>query len=124
MRGPAVHERRHSARHKLRARAWCEAQGLTLYGRVGNVSATGMFLLTAAPLEPGTRVQVQLPLSDDEQTLVAEAEVVWSRDAARAEQLDSAADRGASGLAVRFVDLSPAAQDALRALLSDEARAW
>ena len=113
-------ERRRSERLRLRARAWCEAKNLTLYGRVGNVSATGLFLLSAAPLSPGDKVTVAIAV--DQRELVADAEVVWARDAALAEQLDSAADRGASGLALRFLQLSAECREILNVLLAQGQR--
>jgi len=121
--GEVATERRRSERLRLRARAWCEAGGLTLYGRIGNLSASGLFLLGAAPLAPGTGVRVSIPLPDGDRELEVEAEVVWSRDPAEAERADEpATDRGASGLALRFVALSPAAQELLRTLLSQAGR--
>jgi hypothetical protein len=121
--GDTGQERRRSERLRLRARAWCEAAGLTLYGRVGNLSATGVFLLSSAPLPPGTRVKVAIPVPPDGKDLVAEAEVVWARDAAEAEESAGAADRGASGLALRFLPLAPEAQRLLAALLAQGGRA-
>ena len=113
-------ERRRSERLRLRARAWCEAKNHTLYGRVGNVSATGLVLLSAAPLSPGDKVTVAIAV--DQRELVADAEVVWARDAALAEQLDSAADRGASGLALRFLQLSAECREILNVLLAQGQR--
>ncbi len=104
---------------RLRARAWCEGQGLTIYGRVGNLSTTGLFLLSAAPLPPGTRVKIRIPIPERPE-LVADAEVVWSRDPALADELDGAADRGASGTAVRFLSLSDADKELLTSLLANE----
>jgi hypothetical protein len=117
-------ERRRSERLRLRARAWCEATGLTLYGRVGNVSETGLFLLSAAPLTPGTRVRVSIPapVRSAESELHADAEVVWSREPAVAELIEGAADRGASGLALRFLELSGEGRALLAQILAQGGR--
>jgi hypothetical protein len=120
--GDPGQDRRRSERLRLRARAWCAAQGLTVYGRVGNLSASGIFLLSAAPLAPGTRVQVAIPIPE-ERELVADAEVVWSRDAAPADDVDGAADRGASGLAARFLSLSDDDARLISTLLAHSGRA-
>ena len=120
--GDLGQERRRSERLRLRARAWCEAQGLTLYGRVGNLSASGIFLLSSAPLAPGTRVKVAIPVPEQRE-LVADAEVVWSRDATAAEELEGAADRGASGLAARFLGLSDDDALLISTLLAHSGRA-
>jgi hypothetical protein len=118
----AGQERRRSPRWLSTTRAWCEGQGVTLYGRVGNVSTSGLFLLSAAPMPGGTRVRVTIPVAEAGRDLVADAEVVWSRDAAQAEEIDGAADRGASGLAVRFLQLAPDDERLLSALLAESGR--
>ena len=117
--GDPVQERRRAERLRLRARAWCEAEGLTLYGRVGNVSATGVFLLSSAPLPPGTKVKVAIPLDAETSSrdFVADAEVDWSRTAVEAEAEAGAGDRGASGLALRFLGVTDEALELLTAIL-------
>jgi hypothetical protein len=111
-------ERRRAERLRLRARAWCEGQGVTLFGRVGNVSQSGVFLLSSAPLRPGTRVKVAIPLNGKASPadFRAEAEVVWARGA-EVDEESAPADRGASGLALRFLAVDGDGQERLAALL-------
>ena len=117
--GDPVQERRRAERLRLRARAWCEAEGLTLYGRVGNVSSSGVFLLSSAPLAAGTKVKIAIPVDAETSSrdFVADAEVVWSRSAAEEEGGSGAADRGATGLALRFLDVQPEALQLLQTIL-------
>ena len=88
---------------------------------MGNVSASGLFLLSAAPLAPGTRVKVNLRSHEAAHELIAEAEVVWARDPLAADDA-AQAERGASGLALRFLELSGEGQGVLNALLAQGRR--
>jgi hypothetical protein len=117
--GDPGQERRRAERLRHHARAWCEAQGITLYGRIGNVSQSGLFLLSSAPLQPGTRVKVAIPVDTaaPARDFVADAEVVWARGSGDAEEAAPATERGASGLALRFLEITAEALELLRALL-------
>ncbi len=76
-------ERRRYRRVPIRARCWCEAEAITLYAQIVNVSEQGMFIRTFAPLNRGSAVQIRFVLSDGRE-ISAEALVVWARDSANA----------------------------------------
>ncbi len=67
-------ERRSQPRVAAFARLWCEAEGVTLFGRLHDVSATGALLVTGVALPPRTRAVVSLPSG-----ATADAEVVEFR---------------------------------------------
>lgn len=90
-------------------RCWFEAEGVTLYARVGNLSEGGLFLHTATPLANGARARVRLGLAE-RPPLRAEATVVWARDG------------GQAGMGLAFSPLDEGTLGQLRSLLADARR--
>src|SRR6185503_3139329 len=69
--------RRHH-RVPMRARVWCEGEGLTLYVPALDVSAGGLCVRTSRPFAQGQKVR--LGVSGPEGEAVLRARVAWSRD--------------------------------------------
>jgi uncharacterized protein (TIGR02266 family) len=69
---------RRAPRVDLKTKAWCEAGTTTLFIPIWNASSGGLFLQTLAPLPAGTHTTLRFRV-DEESEVVAEAEVVWSR---------------------------------------------
>jgi uncharacterized protein (TIGR02266 family) len=77
-------QRRHP-RAPLRARCWCEADGITLYARIVNVGEGGLFIRTYAPLQRGAPARVRFQFEGAAGEVAAEAVVVWVREAPESE---------------------------------------
>jgi uncharacterized protein (TIGR02266 family) len=97
-----IHERVH-----LRSRCWCEADEITLYARILNVSEGGAFIRTFAPLRRGASARLRFVLDEPGSEVAAEAEVVWVRESAE----DS---RDSPGMGLRFIGLDEPSARALR----------
>lgn len=70
-----IEQRKHE-RVESRIRCWCEAENVTVYARIGNLSEGGLFLRTSTPLQEGARAVLRFR---DQQTEVsAPARVVWT----------------------------------------------
>ncbi|AGC45512.1 hypothetical protein MYSTI_04214 [Myxococcus stipitatus DSM 14675] len=73
-------DNRKSARVPTLLRCWCEADNVTLYARIANLSEGGLFLRTSTPLARGAKAVLRLTPGDHPE-VQAEATVVWLRDA-------------------------------------------
>jgi uncharacterized protein (TIGR02266 family) len=104
-------ENRKHVRVLSRLRCWCEADNITLYSRVGNLSEGGMFLRTSTPLEMGARMKLRLhsPGSREVQT---RATVVWNRDRWQGER--------PAGMGLKFEGMDSEALEELRRIISAE----
>ncbi|HEX8441342.1 TIGR02266 family protein [Archangium sp.] len=106
-------ENRKHGRTPSRLRAWCEAENITLYARIGNLSEGGLFLQTNTPLAEGRRTLLRLS-SGEVKELMAEATVVWQRG--------RRVDQGAPGMGLKFEGLDSGALAMLRRIISEEQR--
>lgn len=77
----------------------------------GNISARGLFIRTDTPLEKGEGFTLKLQLPDMAEPLVIPAQVAWSRK--KGEQVES----GPAGMGVKFGEMNPKDDDALRQYL-------
>jgi len=69
------------------------------FGYSKNISKSGMFIASANPLEPGTQVDVEIPLpSDQRQSVRCSCEVVWRRRFSKKSIYEP-------GMGLRFIDI-------------------
>jgi len=70
------------------------------FGYSKNISRSGMFIASVNPLEPGTQVEVEIPLpSDHRQSVRCGCEVIWKR-------LFSKKSIYEPGMGLKFLDIS------------------
>lgn len=83
------------------------------FGYSKNLSRSGMFIATVNPLEPGSRVKVELPLPPPLSGSVScECEVIWKRSYSRNASYEP-------GMGMRFLDLSDAAGEIIDGWVKD-----
>ncbi len=73
-------------------------------GLTQNISSGGVFIATNAIRKIGDRITLKFSLPGTTETLAVETEVRWIRENSALHKVD-----GATGMGVRFVNLSPAA---------------
>ena len=73
-------------------------------GLTQNISSGGVFIATNAIRKIGDRITLKFSLPGTNETLAVETEVRWIRENSALHRVD-----GATGMGVRFVNLSPAA---------------
>jgi len=79
------------------------------FGYSKNLSRGGMFITTVNPLEPGSRVTVDIPLPPPHQDSVrCECEVVWKRPYRSGSPYEP-------GMGLKFIDLPEAAGEKINA---------
>jgi uncharacterized protein (TIGR02266 family) len=108
-------ENRKHTRVPSRLRCWCEADNITLYSRVGNLSEGGMFLRTSTPMEEGARIVLRLNCADVMEVRT-QATVVWKRERTQGER--------PAGMGLKFEGLDSEALEDLRRVISEEQRAF
>lgn len=103
-RSPSAERRRHP-RVPSRDRCWCEGDDITVYAQIGDLSEGGLFLRTAAPLAPGSRVKLSLGALQG----ALDASVAWRREPPW--------PPGEAGVGLRFHPRDGRTMEALRRLL-------
>jgi type IV pilus assembly protein PilZ len=73
-----------------------------LFAYIRDISATGLFVRTNAPEEPGTQLNVRFTPSDDDDILELEGEVIWVNPYRPGHH-----DNLNPGMGIRFLDLTP-----------------
>jgi uncharacterized protein (TIGR02266 family) len=73
-------------------------------GLTQNISSGGVFIATSAIRKIGDRITLKFSLPGTNETLAVETEVRWIRENSALHKVE-----GATGMGVRFVNLSPAA---------------
>ena len=73
-------------------------------GLTQNISSGGLFIATSAIRKIGDRITLKFSLPGTTDTLAVETEVRWIRENSALHKVE-----GATGMGVRFVNLSPAA---------------
>ena len=110
--------RRKSERVPSQLRCWCEAEDVTFYARIGDLSEGGLFLRTSTPLASGTRAHLRL--LDGGVELRTGATVRWAR-ADETELWDAGRPGGQpSGMGLEFDALDAPARALLARLLGTE----
>ncbi len=89
-----------------------ESFGQFLEQHAQDISEGGMFLRSAAPPPPGTRLQFAIRLADGYPLIRGEGEVAWSRE--RGPGPDSP-----GGMGIRFVELSEQGRELVRRLVEE-----
>jgi uncharacterized protein (TIGR02266 family) len=99
-------------RTPLRVELAREGRRPCFLGYAENLSATGAFIQSAQPRAAGSRLQMRLYLpGPGEAPIVCVGEVVWTRGF-------GAVERRSPGMGVRFLEIAPAAIEALERLCS------
>jgi uncharacterized protein (TIGR02266 family) len=104
-------EHRQHERVLARLRCWCEAENVTFYARVANISEGGLFLRTSTPLPKGARTHLRLAMAGPD-NIEAPAEVMWTRD--------DGIDGGPPGMGLRFEKLDESSLSALRKIIFEQ----
>ncbi|MDT8420801.1 MAG: PilZ domain-containing protein [Desulfuromonadales bacterium] len=77
-----------------------ESDQKVFFGYSKNISKSGMFIASVNPLEPGTQVEVEIPLpSDPQKSIRCRCEVIWKRLFAKKSIYEP-------GMGLKFLDLS------------------
>ena len=83
-------------------------------GLTQNISAGGLFIATHVLRRIGDRITVKFTLPGSRKSLEVETEVRWIRENSALVRVD-----GATGMGVRFINLSVAATNAIQKFLHD-----
>ncbi|MHB8420572.1 MAG: PilZ domain-containing protein [Myxococcales bacterium] len=102
-------DRRQHSRILLNERCWCEAQDVSVFAPMGNVSEGGLFVRTQLPLPVGTEATLRFQLGDGGPEHEVRAVVVW-----RSPALPGAP----AGMGLRFTRAAPEAVSGIRILVS------
>jgi uncharacterized protein (TIGR02266 family) len=78
-------------------------------GLTQNISSGGLFIATSAIRKIGDRITLKFSLPGTTETLAVETEVRWIRENSALHKVE-----GATGMGVRFVNLSPAAAETIQ----------
>ncbi|HUB07101.1 MAG TPA: PilZ domain-containing protein [Myxococcales bacterium] len=105
----ADRERRQHPRILLNERCWCEAEDVSVFAPMGNLSEGGLFVRTQLPLPVGTEATLRFHLGDDGPEHEVKAVVVWGTSGAAASP---------SGMGLRFTSAAPEAVAGIRILVS------
>ena len=92
-----------------RSRSISRAITTSTPGLTQNISSGGVFIATSAIRKIGDRITLKFSLPGSAETLAVETEVRWIRENSALHKVD-----GATGMGVRFVNLSPAAAAAIQ----------
>jgi uncharacterized protein (TIGR02266 family) len=103
---------RASERFDLEVKVDLESDHNFYTGLTQNISAGGLFIATNAIRKIGDRITLQFSLPGTPEPLAVETEVRWIRENSALSRVD-----GATGMGVRFVNLSPQAATAIQQFL-------
>ena len=95
---------RASERFDLEVKVDLESDHNFYTGLTQNISAGGVFIATHHIRRIGDRITLKFSLPGSDQTLAVETEVRWIRENSALQKID-----GASGMGVRFINLTPEA---------------
>jgi type IV pilus assembly protein PilZ len=98
--GVAGAERRTAPRVLVDLEVDCRSEDTYLFAGVSDISATGIFIRTMAPEEPGTHLNLRLADDDGATPLELEGEVIWTNPFRPGE-----VDNLHPGMGVRFLGL-------------------
>lgn len=103
---------RASERYDLEVKVDLESDHNFYTGLTQNISAGGLFIATHHLRRIGDRITLKFALPGTDQTVAVETEVRWIRENSSLQRVD-----GATGMGVRFINLSPEAAAAITAFL-------
>jgi uncharacterized protein (TIGR02266 family) len=105
---------RASERYDLEIKVDLESEHNFYTGLTQNISAGGLFIATHHLRRIGDRITLKFQLPGSEQAVEVETEVRWIRENSALTRAD-----GATGMGVRFINLSPEATTAIQKFLSN-----
>ena len=103
---------RSSERFDLEVKVDLESDHNFYTGLTQNISSGGLFIATSAIRKIGDRITLQFSLPGTPDLVSVETEVRWIRENSALHRVD-----GATGMGVRFVNLSPVASAAITKFL-------
>ncbi len=103
---------RASERFELEVKVDLESDHNFYTGLTQNISAGGLFIATNAIRRIGDRITLKFLLPGSAEALAVETEVRWIRENSALNRVD-----GATGMGVRFVNLSPEAAQAIQSFI-------
>jgi len=104
-------ERRRSPRVLVDLEVDCASEDNYLFAYITDISATGIFVRTTTPEQPGTHLNLRLS-SDDAEALELEGEVIWVNP-----YRPTTPDNLHPGMGIRFVNLDNELRDRLFELI-------
>jgi uncharacterized protein (TIGR02266 family) len=105
---------RASERYDLEIKVDLESEHNFYTGLTQNISAGGLFIATHHLRRIGDRITLKFQLPGSDQAIEIETEVRWIRENSALTRAD-----GATGMGVRFINLSPEATAAIQKFLSN-----
>jgi len=105
---------RASERYDLEIKVDLESEHNFYTGLTQNISAGGLFIATHHLRRIGDRIALKFQLPGSEKSVEVETEVRWIRENSALTRAD-----GATGMGVRFINLSPEASTAIQSFLSN-----
>src|SRR5262250_1134833 len=105
---------RASERYDLEIKVDLESEHNFYTGLTQNISAGGLFIATHHLRRIGDRITLKFQLPGSEQPIAVETEVRWIRENTSLQRVD-----GATGMGVRFINLSPEAASAIQKFLQN-----
>lgn len=103
---------RASERFDLEVKVDLESDHNFYTGLTQNISAGGLFIATHHLRRIGDRITLKFQIPGTDQPLAVETEVRWIRENSSLQRVD-----GATGMGVRFINLSPEAASAINKFL-------
>ena len=105
---------RASERFDLEVKVDLESDHNFYTGLTQNISSGGLFIATSAIRKIGDRITLKFSIPGTPEPISVETEVRWIRENSALQRTD-----GATGMGVRFVNLSPAAAAAIQKFVQD-----
>jgi uncharacterized protein (TIGR02266 family) len=105
---------RASERYDLEVKVDLESDHNFYTGLTQNISAGGLFIATHHLRRIGDRITLKFQLPGSDQSVAVETEVRWIRENSSLQRVD-----GATGMGVRFINLSPEAANAIQTFLQN-----
>ena len=105
---------RASERFDLEVKVDLESDHNFYTGLTQNISAGGLFIATHHLRRIGDRITLKFQLPGSEQPVAVETDVRWIRENSSLQRVD-----GATGMGVRFINLSPEAAAAIQKFLQN-----
>jgi uncharacterized protein (TIGR02266 family) len=104
-----VKDKRKYERTSVEFRCWCEADDVTFYARVANLSDGGLFLRTSTPLKIGATARLRIAVGSSE--VEAPVRVMWSR---------ISEGQDPPGMGLQFEDMDPQSAERIRKIIASE----
>ncbi len=103
-------EQRKTKRVPIRLRVDYQCKDNYLFEYSSNLSEHGIFITTANPLQPGTKLELQFSINEGKDEIHTTGEVIWVNKPTH----DSSSN---AGMGVRFLDIDDDSQEKLKNLI-------